>query len=58
MDESIHEKLFALCKILHWLGKYDEMQAVSALAHALRGAGIDTFQKCQDRLRMAEEKVQ
>ena len=43
MGEKIHEKLFKLASVLHWFGRFEEMQAVSALAGWLRDESIETW---------------
>ena len=47
MSEAIYEKLQKLCDVLHWLGKYEEMQAVSALAVYARDRELRDWQDIQ-----------
>lgn len=41
MGEKIYERLEKLCRVLFWLGKYEEGNAVSLLATFCRKHGIE-----------------
>ncbi len=51
MPEKIYEKLFALGHVLHWMGKFEEMQAVQSLAAHLRDQGVETWEEVEPHLK-------
>ena len=45
MPENMSESLFALAKVLHWFGRYNEMQVVQTLAKKLMEKESETLVK-------------
>lgn len=50
MKPKIYEKLLALAKVLHWLGKYDECNAITEYAVWLQINGGNTVEQATDLL--------
>ena len=58
MPERIWEKLFKLCEVLHWLGKYEEMQAISHFAALLRDEGVEHHEQIDYIIKKFKGKIE
>jgi hypothetical protein len=62
MGEKLWERLQKMADLLHWLGKYDERDALAMTARLMRANNIETleewlsFVESQERARQSTER--